>query len=50
MRKVNESGTVIGRVTDGMGALIQPLKVRRTVKEPVALKWPFYKSREVGSE
>jgi hypothetical protein len=50
LRKVNESGTVIGRVSAGTGGLIQKLKVRREAKEFVALNWPFYKSMEVGSE
>jgi hypothetical protein len=50
MRKVNKSGTDIGRLTAGIGALIQPLGVRRTAKEPLSLNGPFYKSRDVDSE
>jgi hypothetical protein len=48
--KVNESVMVIGTVNAGVRVLAQPLNIRRTVKGPVALNWPFYKSREVGSE
>jgi hypothetical protein len=50
MRKVNESGTDIGRLTGGMGTLTRSLRARTTAKEPLALNGPFYKSRDVGSE